>query len=316
MGKRLTIIFTCPADGDSLILNGQIYHCSKCESNYPVINGVLCTLKVPDLFYEGAYRNRTSFLPKFNNLMFNWPLWVINSGWLWVIKNHVPRGGVLLELGCAGGVDFLGDSYQAIGCDLSFSSLQNISCYKYKVQMDASKCINLKSESVDAIVSSYFWEHIDPSAKPAILAECFRVLKPNGKIIFLYDVVTKNPLISWFRSKNPLMYSAQFIDGDGHVGYETIGDNIYKFEAAGFKVIKNSGLERTPIQSPSIYQKLQYFSIDSNKSIFRYLTIFGKSPYFYPYSLLIRIVDAFIGPLLPLSWSRIHLLVAQKTLHR
>ena len=269
-------------------------------------------LKAPDSFYEGTYKNRTSFLPKFDNLMFNWPLWVINSGWLWVIKNHVPKRGILLELGCAGGVDFLGNRYQTIGCDLSFSSLQNISCYKYKVQMDASKCITLKSESVDAIVSSYFWEHIDPNTKPAILAECFRVLKPNGKIIFLYDVVTKNPLISWFRSKNPSMYLTQFIDGDGHIGYENIRDNIFKFERAGFKIIKNSGLERTPVQSPSIYQKLQYFSIDSDKSAFRYLAFFGKSPYFYPYSLFLRLIDTIIGPLLPISWSRIHLIAAQK----
>lgn len=312
MGNKVTIIFTCPADGSSLDLKDEINHCPQCNATYPIINDVLCMLNAPDSFYEGAYKNRTSFLPKFDNLMFNWPLWVINSGWLWVIKKNVPKQGILLELGCAGGVDFLGDSYQAIGCDLSFSSLQNISCYKYKVQMDASKCINLKSESVDAIVSSYFWEHIDPSVKPAILAECFRVLKPNGKIIFLYDVVTKNPLISWYRSKNPMMYSTQFIDGDGHVGYETIEENIFKFEAAGFKIIKNCGLERTPIQSPSIYEKLQYFSIDSNKSAFKYLAIFGKSPYFYPYSLFLRLVDAFIGPLLPLSWSRIHLTAAQK----
>jgi len=306
--------FTCPVDGNQLSINNRSYKCLKCNLDFPIVDGILCMFEDSDQFYEGAYKNRTFYKPKYDNLFYNWPLWVINSGWLWSIKKLLPRNSVILELGCAGGSDFLGEYYNMIGCDLSFSSLKNISNYKYKVKMDVTKFINIKSETVDAVISSYFWEHIPPNIKPKILEECYRVLKPNGKIIFLYDVVTNNPLISKFKLRNPNMYLKEFIDSDSHFGYETIQNNLALFESYGFNLITSMGLEKTFFQSSSTYIKLAKFFPGTYWSvIFNILSKLGKAPLFYPYCLFLRVIDTLLGPFLPLNWARIHLVALKKS---
>ena len=88
-----------------------------------------------------------------------------------------------------------------IGCDLSASSLAKVVHYSDRIQADASATIPIASDSVDAVISSYFWEHMSPEKKPRILSECRRILRPGGKLLFLYDVETENPLIEWYKEK-------------------------------------------------------------------------------------------------------------------
>ena len=51
------------------------------------------------------------------------------------------------------------------------------------------------------MVSSYFWEHLNKEQKFKCLKNISRVLKPDGLIIFLYDVSTQNPLVNFFRKR-------------------------------------------------------------------------------------------------------------------
>jgi hypothetical protein len=55
-----------------------------------------------------------------------WPLWLINSGYPWMVRHFVPPGATVVELGCAGGVRYFGQRYRMVGCDLSFSSLKKM----------------------------------------------------------------------------------------------------------------------------------------------------------------------------------------------
>lgn len=48
--------------------------------------------------------------------------------------------------------------------------------------------------------------------KPNILRECQRILKPGGKIVFLYDVETENPLICRYKYSNRPLYNKLFIE--------------------------------------------------------------------------------------------------------
>lgn len=309
----MTIQIICPNDSTLLLnKNGEYYHCPVCNKNYPVENGVIRLLDNNDKFYEGSYENQTTFIPSSEKLWHVWPLWLINSGYPWVVRRFVPKKSLVVELGCAGGVKYFGKRYQMVGCDLSFSSLTKLNdIYSHMLQSDVTSCIPLSDNSVDAVVSSYFWEHIPPNIKPHILSECYRILRPGGKIIFLYDVETKNPLINHYKKNNLKLYNRLFLEGDGHIGYQSPDENLALFHKAKFSICQHLGLEKTWVQSPSVYSKLAQFG-NLAHYMFTWSKVFGKSPLFYFYTALMRIIDFMICPFLPKSWARINLVICEK----
>lgn len=307
----MTLPLICPHDRHSLLEVESRFACAQCGRQYPIQDGVVCTLDHPDDFYEGAYESQVRFLPRSEKPWRVWPLWLINSGYVWTVRRLVPAGATLVELGCAGGVRYFGQHYRMVGCDLSFSSLQKLGFYERRVQADAAVCIPLPDNSVDAVVSSYFWEHIPPSVKPHILMECQRILRPDGKLVFLYDVETENPLIRRYKYNNRPLYDKLFIEGDGHLGYQRPSENLAIFEGTGFRVIEHRGMEKTWLQSPSAYTKLAQFGTVGS----RFLALasrLGQQPFFYPYTTLTRLVDTLICPWLPAAWARIDLVVCKK----
>jgi SAM-dependent methyltransferase len=265
-------------------------------------------VEASDVFYEGAYQNQTKLMPKTERFWHTWPLWFINSGYVWDVRKEVPANSTVVELGCAGGVRYFGKRYRMVGCDISYSALENLPFYELRIMCDASKCIPVVDNSVDAIVSSYFWEHISPDMKPMILKECKRILKPGGKMIFLYDVETRNPLIDIFRKNDPNLYKRLFVENDNHLGYQTSSENIAIFMNAGFRLITHMGLEKTWVQSISVYIKLTDFK---GGRIFSFLSKIGGTPLFYLWTAFNRLVDTIICPFLPRSWSRIDKIVLE-----
>ena len=302
----------CPHDHQVLVQHQDAgLSCERCGKNYAIEDGVVRLLAKKDEFYEGAYDNQVRFMPRSEKPWHIWPLWLIKNGSAWMVRRYVPQGATVVELGCGGGVDYFGRRYRMIGCDLSFSSLKKLDMYEWRIQADAAACIPLPDASVDAVISSYFWEHIPPAVKPAILKECRRVLHPGGKIIFLYDVETRNPLIHRYKARNHGLYHTLFIEGDGHLGYQWPLENIEMFRAAGFVVRAHKGMEKTWLQSPSSYVKLARFG-GRMQRVFERLSGLAKPPWFYPYTALMRLVDTLVCPWLPVVWARIDLVVAQK----
>ena len=306
----MTLSLICPHDHHSLRKTPLGLSCAECGRHYPIQNGVARILDHTDTFYEGAYENQTGFLPRSEKPWHAWPLWLINGGYLWTVRRFIPQGATVVELGCAGGVRYFGQRYQMVGCDLSFSSLKKLEFYERRVQADAAFCIPLPDKSVDAVVSSYFWEHIPPSVKPNILRECQRILRPGGKIVFLYDVETENPLIRRYKNNNRPLYNKLFIEGDGHLGYQRPQENLATFEEAGFRVIEHRGMEKTWLQSPSAYTKLAQFGTAGHR-LLAWGSRLGQQPFFYPYTALMRVVDTLICPWLPVGWARIELVVCE-----
>jgi predicted RNA-binding Zn-ribbon protein involved in translation (DUF1610 family) len=168
----MTIALICPHDHKVLAEHASHFTCPQCGQHYQIVDSVVCILAKQDKFYEGTYENQTHYLPRSENPWHVWPLWLINGGYVWMVRKFVPKGATVVELGCAGGVRYFGQRYRMIGCDLSFASLKNLNFYERRVQGEAGACIALPDNSVDAVVSSYFWEHIPPEIKPKILKEC------------------------------------------------------------------------------------------------------------------------------------------------
>jgi SAM-dependent methyltransferase len=272
--------------------------------------GVVRFIDHKDPFYEGAYNNEVKYLPRNENVFFAWPLWLISNGYIWAVRKYVKPNSRVIELGCAGGVAWFGKRYSIIGVDVSQEALR-IAAKKYDACLQADSLLMLPDKCADAVISSYFWEHIAPERKPELLSQIFRVLKPGGYIVFLYDVATKNPLISRLRRADPKLYQSLFIDQDGHLGYQTVENNDVLFRDGGFKNIHSYSMERTPFQSLSVYAKMKEWP-GSLGSIARHLEFINCRKCQYYYYAMLRVIDETVGRLLPRSWGRIAITVAIK----
>ena len=96
----------CPLDHSILVESATELLCHSCGRKFPIKSGVVRTLDNTDKFYEGAYRNQVKLLPRSERLWHAWPLWLINSGYLWTVRRHVPPGATVAELGSASGVGY------------------------------------------------------------------------------------------------------------------------------------------------------------------------------------------------------------------
>jgi len=308
INKMVTLI--CPERKIPLAFENNAWRSADGLSVYPVEENVVRFLSVKDDFYEGAYLNRIHFLPGAESWWRAWPLWLISNGYLWEVRKQFAKGSQLLELGCASGVDYFGSRFNMIGLDISFQSLKGLHNYKMGLQADATK-LPLPDASVDGVISSYFWEHIPPPVKELMLQEFKRVLKPGGKIVFLYDVTTNNTVVNLIKKNDINRYNELFLDGDGHFGYETPIENKARFIKAGYKVITHFGMERTCLQSNSVFEKLRHLN--------GFAGFVGKLGYAisagrikgYLYTFFVRLTDETWGRLLGISKSRIIISVLQ-----
>ncbi len=304
------ISLQCPRDHARLSASAGAYVCPACATSYPVIEGVVRVLPETDAFYEGHYTNQIFFVPRGRSFLSELPLWVIANGYLWNVRKYVPRGGRIAELGCAAGVDWFGKAFSMTGVDVSHTGLA-IAARKYDRCLQAADLAAIPDASLDAVISSYFWEHMPAEAKEKLSADIKRVLKPGGHVVFLYDVETSNPLIAWIRGRRPDLYQKLFIDGDGHLGYEPIARNEQRFVRHGFELIQSNPMERTPLQSTSVYKKLELWD-GAPRLIGRLTRFLDWGPVAKPYWAFLRLIDETVGRLFPRSWGRIALTVARK----
>lgn len=306
----------CPKTKQTLYLEGgkNRYISKDASIEYNIKEGVLKMLEEDDAFYEGSYVATINWIPKSEKMYHIWPLWMISNNYLWVVRKYLKKSSKVLELGCGGGVRYFGKRFEVVGFDLSFASLQNCpENYKLKIQGDATS-LPFQDDSFDAVISACFWEHISETNKKIILAECFRVLKRSGTIIFLYDIETDNGLISAIKRKNMDFYRKEFIEKDGHWGYQTYRENDEIFKRSGFNVV-HIGIEKTLLQTASVYKKLSKLDGILGK-IGRFMSILYSLPYLsYLLNTLVIVADKSLGSLLPLSKSRILITIGKKNQH-
>src|SRR5688500_18579322 len=169
-----TSIFASPVTGKPLQLVNNPLRLHNETEEFPSDTGVLLFLKKQNEEYEGSYLNKIKYVPKSESVPYTIPLWMIANGYLWEVRKQFRKGDTICELGCASGVNYFGSRFNMIGVDYSLTSLRGIENYAYKIQADALK-LPFQDKSLDGVISSYFWEHIDPNQKDLMLKEFFRV---------------------------------------------------------------------------------------------------------------------------------------------
>jgi SAM-dependent methyltransferase len=303
--------YVCREHDLPLERSGDLLTCAKCGPTGRIVDGVHSFLSQADDFYEGRYSARTKFIPRGTGFLSMAPFHVVHQGYPANVAAHIAPGSTVLDIGSAGGFDWFAQRYRMIGIDLSLSSLRELaSRYSVAVQGTALH-MPLAPETVDGVISSCVFEHFTSDDKRLLLSECRRVLRPGGKIVFFYDVETDNPVIRAFKRKSPEDYRARFLEGDGHVGYESVEANRRHFTDAGFEIIKETFHERTFLLSNSVWQKFAQWpgAFGIVGGIGRLAT---SGPLRLPSLAAIAIADATIGRVLPQRYARCMMSIAVK----
>ena len=107
------------------------------------------------------------------------------------------------------------------------------------------------------------------------------------------------------------LYRQLYIENEHHYGYQTPEENRAIFERAGFRVLEHRGKEKTWIQSPWEYEKIGQWP-GRPRALARVGLRFTRPPWLYAYTALVRALDEFVGPALPLRWSRTVLTVCER----
>lgn len=265
----------------------------------------------PDDFYEGKYNNRMRYVPRGEGWLATLPLRIVMQHYPITVVAEVPKGATVVEIGCAGGLTWFGRHFRMIGMDLSQAALQLAAeDYELILQCDATS-MPLADGSVDAVISSCLFEHMTDNQKTALLSEAFRVLKPGGKVVFLYDLWTENAMIASYRRADPDRYQREFLDHDGHLGYRSVDQNRAFFRDAGLHILREIFHERTMFQSNSVWKKFSRWPAMRGR-LGRIGAVLTGGPLRLPMLAALSLTDATLGRLFPQSHARGMITVAQK----
>lgn len=102
------------------------------------------------------------------------------------VRKNIGKKSVVLEAGC-GFSDLFKEEYKnarkVIGVDVNREFLENNKCVDEKIVSDLMSIPQVESNSIDRIISSWVFEHLENPKK--VFSEFSRVLKRGGKLIFL-----------------------------------------------------------------------------------------------------------------------------------
>lgn len=294
-----------------LTIEGAELHCPTCGLRARHSNAVYDFLEVDDKLYEGKYDNRVKFIPRGDGFIATLPFRIVQQGYPNIIADKIPPGSIVLDIGSAGGSDWFASRFTMIGIDVSMYSLRSLSD-RYDLAVRASAVsIPLADGTCDGVISSCVFEHFTPADKAKVLAECFRILRPGGRLIFFYDLLTSNSLIARYRDVDPERYKVLFLDGDGHVGYESVAQNRSHFTEAGFDIEDERFHERTPLLSNSVWQKLAQWP-GRFGSVARVGKALTSGPLRIPAMAMSVLADVTFGSLVPPDDARCVTTVARK----
>jgi len=264
-----------------------------------------------DPFYEGAYEAHVT-LRSDGTLRSELALYFVNTHYLWWVRKHVPAGTRLLELGCGGGVSLFAQHWRTTGLDLSFRSLRRASAhYELALQADALN-MPLPDASYDGVVSAYFYEHLSPSSKELLLAETRRVLRPGGRVVFLFDVLSSNPLYRYYR-RDAALFEQCFVEHDHHYGLEPASTNLDRFARHGFRVIDTHLANKSVLQHLPAYRWARPYGTPLTRLLAGAAdAVASRRALNLAWQCGVTLFDDLVEPVLPADWARIMLVALRR----
>ena len=161
------------------------------------------------------------------------PYWSWREWRFW--RRYVPKGGRLLDIGCARGREiFVERAGACVGVDIALTALHD--CRKhYDLALHAKLAsIPFADGSFECVVSSHVIGHVPEAEKDAVLSEVARVLKPGGMSLHVIETDSGHPLVQFAKRRRDL-YERFFIDPDGHAGLEAPARVLGRFARLGLR---------------------------------------------------------------------------------
>ena len=163
------------------------------------------------------------------------PYWSYREWRFW--RRYVPRGGTLLDLGCARGREIFAErADRTVGVDIARNALGDCALHYDLALQSPLSSLPIADHSVDCVVTSHVLGHIPFEEKDGLVAEMTRVLKPGGRSLHWIETDSAHPLVTWAK-KDPALYRKAFIAPDGHIGLELSRHVIERFERRGFRLL-------------------------------------------------------------------------------
>jgi len=230
----------CPTCKSILYCSDIELYCSVCNRHCPIIDGIPSFTDV-DRFYEGRFvHTRRIRRDLFSKLISRVKEVFFDISYYrprFLKKCFDNKHGIVLDLGCGGGNEFLTTIGSVVGIDLSLSSLQGArNIYNQVIHANATE-LPFDDETFDYIVSLDLLGHIPTQYKGAIISELYRVLKIGGETVHYIETDSCHPLFR-FAKKTPELFQKYFIENvGGHYGLEYPSEVTVRFRNSGFKPI-------------------------------------------------------------------------------
>jgi SAM-dependent methyltransferase len=116
-----------------------------------------------------------------------------------VFQRYVPESGAVLELGCGWG-EFINQirAREKHGMDLNPEAAGRLASDVRFLQQDCSARWPLADNTLDAVFTSNFFEHLpDKASLAATLREAWRALRPGGRLVCLGPNIRYLPGAYW-----------------------------------------------------------------------------------------------------------------------
>jgi SAM-dependent methyltransferase len=116
------------------------------------------------------------------------------------LKRLLPYHATIADLGCGPGRFKSDDQRTIIGFDASLGACHSARQSCTAVAQADHLWLPLKNASVNAVIASYIFEHVNSAPQAAALAaECARVVKTNGFVVVLVPDALREGMAQWDR---------------------------------------------------------------------------------------------------------------------